>query len=99
VRQNSENFEFIPNEPKGLIPATNYHEASTLPFKSLASQRGVYNFYIPELKYDGIYSRKNGSWSLCENKKKTYASDNYFHVPKCLEKTIVDPPECSDDYF
>ena len=51
----------VPNFPPGLLPKNtklNSEEYSEIPFNRLAPKNGNYTFVIPELKYDGIYSRK-----------------------------------------
>jgi len=95
----------VPNFPRGLEPKINkinsieYPEAS---FNQLASEKGKYMFIIPELKYDGIYSRKldrNNSccWSTKPNKPETYGTDNFFHVAEkyLCGITVCEPPECA----
>jgi hypothetical protein len=94
----------VPNYPRGLEPKANtvddvrYPE---VPFHRLAPKSGKYTFVIPELKYDGIYSRKLDNsnrccWSNKPNKPETYGANNLLHVPdKSFNgKTIVEPPEC-----
>ena len=93
----------VPNYPKGLEPKKNIFNSNNLevPFHRLAPKYGKYTFIIPELKYDGIYSRKLDKekkccWSNTPNKSETYGADNLFHIPdKSFNgKTIVEPPEC-----
>ena len=95
----------VPNYPNGLEPKatslniTEYHE---VPFNRLAPKNGEYTFVIPELKYDGIYSRQMDNdnkccWTLTPNKPETYGTNNYLHIPNnsMYNKTIIDPPECA----
>lgn len=93
----------VPNYPKHLEPKeTNINNNNYLevPFSRLAPKFGKYTFMIPELKYDGIYSRKLDNnkyyWSKTSNKFETYGSNNLLHKPiKSLNgKTIIEPPEC-----
>lgn len=95
----------VPNFPRGLKPKNNkinsveYPES---PFNRLAPKEGKYSFNIPELKYDGIYSRKldrsnKCCWSTEPNKPDTYGTNKLFHIAEksFCEKTICEPPECS----
>lgn len=95
----------VPNFPGGLIPKNtvlNSKEYPEVPFDRLAPKTGKYTFIIPELMYDGIFSRKtlnnNCFWSTCPSKPDTYGTDNYFHVPdeELNGRTIVEPPECAN---
>ena len=94
----------VPNFPKGIEPKANtiidpgYPE---VPFNRLAPKFGNYTFVIPELKYDGIYSRKldmnnKCCWTTKPNKLETYGANVLFHVPKesLCGRTICEPPEC-----
>ena len=86
-----------PNMAPGLKPKVIIVPKPEKSLDNLAPISGKYEFRIPELKYDGIYSlKKNCKWSLCPNKSDTYATNNYFHVPNksLLGKVIVEPPEC-----
>lgn len=95
----------VPNYPLGLEPKLTYLnsiEIPEVPFNRLASKNGEYTFIIPELKYDGIYSRhinKNNEccWSVTPNTPETYGTNNYLHVPdkSMYNKTIISPPECA----
>ena len=95
----------VPNFPRGLEPKPNiinnvdYQE---VPFNRLAPKFGNYTFIIPELKYDGIYSRKldrnnKCCWTIKPNKPETYGTNVFFHVPKesLYDRTIFSPPECA----
>ena len=94
----------IPGFPKGLEPKPNMInqiEYPEIPFNRLASKSGKYTFIIPELKYDGIYSRKINSnneccWTTKSNKIETYGTDKYFHIPdkKLYGITVNSPLEC-----
>lgn len=94
----------VPGFPRGLEPkptVVNQVEYPEVPFNRLASKNGKYTFSIPELKYDGIYSRKINSnnecfWTTTSNKEETYGVDKYFHIPNknFYGKTIISPPEC-----
>lgn len=95
----------IPNFPKGLEPKVNKINNVKYPkvaFNRLAPKNGRFTFIIPELKYDGIYSRKldrnnRCCWSTKPNNPETYGSDNLFHVPKesLYGRTVFEPPECT----
>lgn len=93
----------VPNHPTGFEPEINIGKMEVEePFHRLAPKSGKYTFIIPELKYDGIYSRnvnKNNKccWSLKSNSKnETYGSDNFFHTPEkqLCGRTICEKPEC-----
>jgi len=96
----------VPNFPKGLEPKANTindTEYPEVPFNRLAPKTGNYTFIIPELKYDGIYSRKldrnnKCCWSTKPNKPETYGANVVFHVPEksFCGRTICEPPECQD---
>lgn len=93
----------VPNFPGGLEPKPtelNQDESFNQPFHRLADKEGRFTFKIPELKYDGIYSKsvRNNEccWSLkSKNIPNTYGADNFLHVPLNLHgRTIIEPPEC-----
>ena len=92
----------VPVFPKGLEPKEEGNELPLLnKFCPLIPEYGKYRFIIPELKYDGIYSRKilggKCCWSLFGNRPNTYGANKFFHIPKkkLLGKTAIQPPECS----
>lgn len=94
----------VPNYPKGLEPKINkIHSIGypQKPFNTLVPKKGKYTFFIPELKYDGIYSRKLNNtnkccWSNVSNTKETYGTNNFLHIPEkeLYGKTVIEPPEC-----
>jgi hypothetical protein len=99
----------VPGFPKGLEPKPtmiNQIEYPEVPFNRLASKSGKYTFVIPELKYDGIYSRKINSNNECywttssNNNKETYGTDKYFHIPdkNLYGITVFSPLECEKYY-
>lgn len=96
----------IPVFPKGLEPNETIDQVERKKiFNKLVPKNGKYTFMIPELKYDGIFSRNlDGNnkccWSLKPTKpteQKTYGVNNYFHIPKeeLIGKTIIEEPECA----
>lgn len=95
----------VPGFPRGLEPTPtmiNQTEYPEVPFNRLASKSGKYTFSIPELKYDGIYSRKINSnneccWTTSSNNKETYGTDKYFNIPdkNLYGITVFSPPECA----
>jgi|SaaInlStandDraft_1057018.scaffolds.fasta_scaffold11769_2 hypothetical protein len=94
----------VPNFPKGLEPETNIRTLEIeAPFHRLAPKNGKYTFKIPELKYDGIYSRnlnKNNKccWGFNSNRKnETYGCDKLFHTPEkqLCGRTICSKPLCA----
>ena len=74
----------IPNHPikyeNTYIPNTNNM------FENIVPRKGKFTFKIPELKYDGIFSRDTSScdWNFNNNTKLTYGTNNYLHVPLCM---------------
>jgi hypothetical protein len=94
----------VPGFPKGLEPkanTVNNVEYPEVPFNRLAPKSGNYTFIIPELKYDGIYSRRldrnnKCCWTTEPNKPETYGANVLFHVPKksFLGRTLYSFPEC-----
>ena len=74
----------VPNHP---IKYKNNFINNNNPFHQIVPKNGKFTFKIPELKYDGIYSRNqtpnNCNWD-CKNEhiNLTYGTDNYFHTPK-----------------
>lgn len=100
----SVNCNKIPNYPNSLEPNTNIIEYPEVPFERLAQKNGNYTFIIPELKYDGIYSRKiidnKCVWTTESNVPDTYGTDSFLHIPEKSIKTIS-YPECSmlDNYL
>lgn len=98
------NCNRVPNFPNGLEPETNIKTLEIeAPFHRLAPKNGKYTFKVPELKYDGIYSRnlnKNNKccWSLHSNRKnETYGCNKLFHTPKkqLCSRTICSKPLCA----
>lgn len=95
----------VPNFPRGLEPVPtklNQDESFNQPFNRLADKKGKFTFQIPELKYDGIYSKSVSNneccWSLkSKNKVNTYGTDNFLHIPEksLYGKTIIEPAECA----
>ena len=94
----------VPNQPRGLEPETNIRTLEVeAPFHRLAPKSGKYTFIIPELKYDGIYSRNINKhnkccWSLKSNRKnETYGCDNFFHTPEkqLCGGTVCSKPVCA----
>lgn len=95
----------VPNFPDGIEPKKNIVTVENFPVdpsERLADEKGKYTFRIPELKYDGIYSRKLDKnnkccWSLNKsNEPLTYGTNSFFHVPEksMFGKTVIEPPEC-----
>lgn len=79
----------VPNFPTNLEPNRKNNNDTLIepPFNRLAPKDGKYTFMIPELKYDGIYSKKNigGNkccWSLQPNHLETYGTNNLLHIPE-----------------
>ena len=82
-----------------LIPS----ESNLVPKYDKFGNNFKFNFKIPELKYDGIYSRKiiNNKciWSLDPDdsyaESHSYGTNKFLIKPKSLiGKTIIEPPEC-----
>jgi len=92
----------IPNFPRGLepVPTKLNQDESFNQLNRLADKKGRFTFKIPELKYDGIYSKSVRNNECCWNSKSknvpnTYGADNFLHVPLNLHgRTIIEPPEC-----
>lgn len=98
----------VPVFPIGMTPFRDVPDEAKIteyPFDDLAPKDGKFTFVIPELKYDGIWSRRddpdNGSrccWSLEKSGNlKTYGNNKLSPIPKLsmFGKTIVQPPECA----
>ena len=70
--------------PEALDPKENKVQPEDDPFHALAPKSGYFTFAIPELKFDGIWSRKENScnWSTCNPEKMdTYGADNLSRTP------------------
>lgn len=79
------NCNIVPNFPRDIEPDVANVVYSTEPFERLTPEEGKYTFCIPELKYDGIYSKndENCSWDLYyNNKEDTYSSDVFLKKEK-----------------
>jgi hypothetical protein len=97
----------LPVFPRGLTPnkviPDKIPENKSEIVDDIVDREGTYTFKIPELKYDGIWSQKDGKngkccWSLKSNKLfGTYGGDKLSPVPECslFGKTIISPPECA----
>lgn len=82
------NCNRVPNFPKEFEPKKTKLNYKYVPFNRLAPKNGKYTFYIPELKYDGIFSRKINnknycSWSNDEKKLETYGANNLLQNITC----------------
>lgn len=79
--------------PNAFDPKENEVQLTDDPFYSLAPKSGYFTFAIPELKFDGIWSRKKNScnWSTNNSDKiDTYGSDNLSRTPiKSLYGNII----------
>jgi hypothetical protein len=99
----------IPDEPQGLSPCRNISDDATspeAPFDNLTCPEGKYTFLIPELRYDGIWTKRENDldptkccWTLYPpygDEMKTYGANKLSPAPDCslFGKTIVEPPEC-----
>lgn len=101
----------IPVFPKGLEPKDKIFDESEKQDYQLVPKYNhkldkpfKFNFKIPELKYDGIYSRVNENgkckWSCKNIKSKNYYGTNKLSpVPEIpypnFDGLIIDPPECA----
>lgn len=104
------NFRY-PNETfcsKELEPKDNIYDFEEknnqyrLVPKSDFRNKFKFNFKIPDLKFDGIYSRikENGKckWSLCdENIPDFFGTNKLSPIPEksLFGKIIIEPPECA----
>ena len=91
----------VPNFPRGLRPNQIVASNCQNNFDGLTPPKGKYTFKVPELKYDGIYSKDKCKWTLKCTKPKTYSTNKLFHVPSKYfnGKTIIDQSPCSYDKF
>ena len=73
----------VPNHP---VTYTDCQQTTNKMFENIVPRKGKFTFKIPELKYDGIFSRKTTSCDcdLNNNTKLTYGTNNYLHVPLCM---------------
>ena len=98
----------IPEFPEGMTPNRDIPDEAKIPeapFERLAPKDGKFTFVIPELKYDGIWSRRTNPgdraqccWTLCDpGVLKTYGNNKLTPLPECsmFGKTIVKPPDCA----
>jgi hypothetical protein len=100
----------VPLYPDGLEPTRDIPDEVAIPeapFDNLAPKDGKFTFGIPELRYDGIWTKKANPgdpaqccWTLAPPKNcelKTYGASHLSRIPKCsmFGKTIVEPPECA----
>ena len=84
----------VPNTNPYVEPELKYSDENPN-FYQLTPKEGRFTFVIPELKYDGIFSKKNCCWDLQGNVPKTYGVDKMLHSRKNLfGKTIIQSPEC-----
>jgi len=77
----------VPNHPIKHDYINKYaNECRNITFNQIVPKNGKFTFKIPELKYDGIYSRNQTpnscNWD-CKNEHTnlTYGTNNYLHVP------------------
>lgn len=97
-----------PLSPVGLEPLRTLPDetvAPEKPFERLAPKEGKFTFLIPELRYDGIWTKRADPsdptqccWTLAPtNELKTYGASHLSRIPKCsmFGKTIISPPECA----
>jgi len=98
----------IPVYPKELEPKDNIYDFKKknnqyrLVPKSDFRNKFKFNFKIPDLKFDGIYSRikENGKckWSLCDkNTPDFFGTNKLSPIPEksLFDKIIIEPPECA----
>jgi hypothetical protein len=100
------NCNRVPGFPLGLEPIKTLYSSESeippVPFEKLAPKDGKFTFVIPELKYDGIWSKKNNPEGCCwtmagkNSIAGTYGGRHLSRIPKhsMFEKTIISPPEC-----
>ena len=82
----------VPNFLRDIEPRINMTGYIEEPFERLTPKEGKYTFYIPELKYDGIYSKNNEncSWDLySSNKEDTYSSDVFLKKEKDYREMLL----------
>ena len=92
----------VPNFPRDIEHRINIMGYVEEPFERLTPKEGKYTFYIPELKYDGIYSKndENCSWDLySSNKEDTYSSNKFLEKENVYDRKIEEHCKGYNDVY